>query len=345
MATLARPEAVPPENRFISSMQTAKWLAFGAGVALAIGLIAWTGAGEVADATAAIGWGFLGIVFFRAVPVALMAAAWRVLLGAADERAPLGELLLLRWIADAVNGLLPTAQVGGEVVRARLLARRTGVRMVAAAASVAADQVAALLGLAVFVASGVAIIAWLKLHDGLRWSLGIAVLVLLLFAGAIVVALRLGAGGRIAAAIDRRLLADEELRLSRALAGFEQLTQDIIASGRALAGASFWRLAAWASGAVVVWLAAHFIGVPVSWLGAVAIEAGVQAARTIGFAVPGAVGLQEGAFLLGGAALGLPAEAALAFALVKRGREIATGLPALFLWPFLERRAAATPGA
>jgi hypothetical protein len=83
----------------------------------------------------------------------------------------------------------------------------------------------------------------------------------------------------------------------------------------------------------------------VSWPAAVAIEAVVQATRTIGFAVPGAVGLQEGAFLLAGAALGLPGEAALALALVKRGREIATGLPALFVWPFLERRAAAAPGA
>jgi putative membrane protein len=326
-------------------MQTAKWLAFAAGTALAIGLVAWTGAGEVAAATAAIGWGFVWIMLFRAAPILLTAIAWRALLTGAAERAPIGDLVLLRWIGDAVNGLLPTAQVGGELVRARLLARRSGMRMVAAAASVAADQVAGLLTLAVFVAGGVAIIAWLKPMESLRWSLGLAVLVLLLLAGAIMLALRLGAGGRIAAVIDRRLLADEALGLSRALAGFEQLTQSIIASGRAFSGGSFWRLAAWATGAVEVWLAAHFIGAPVSWPAAVAIEAVVQATRTIGFAVPGAVGLQEGAFLLAGAALGLPGEAALALALVKRGREIATGLPALFVWPFLERRAAAAPGA
>jgi putative membrane protein len=325
-------------------MQTAKWLAFAAGIALAIGLVAWAGAGEVAAATAAIGWGFVWILLFRAAPILLTAIAWRALLAGAAERAPIGDLVLLRWIGDAVNGLLPTAQVAGELVRARLLARRSGMRVVAAAASVAADQVAGLLALAVFVAGGVAIMAWLKPMDGLRWSLGLAVLVLLLLAGAIVVALRLGAGGRIAAIVDRRLLADEALGLSRALAGFEQLTQSIIASGRAFAGGSFWRLAAWATGAVEVWLAAHFIGVPVSWLAAVAIEAVVQATRTIGFAVPGAVGLQEGAFLLAGAALGLPGEAALALALVKRGREIATGLPALLVWPFLERRPAAAPG-
>jgi putative membrane protein len=322
-------------------MRTAKWLAFAAGIALAAGLVGWTGAAEVARATAAIGWGFAWILLFRAAPILLTASAWRALLAGASERVPLGDLMLLRWVGDAVNGLLPTAQVAGELVRARLLARRTGMRIVTAAASVAADQVAGLLTLALFVAGGVAIIVWLEPRDELRWSLGAAVLILLLLAGAMVVALRVGAGGRIAALVDRRLLADEELRLSRAMAGFEQITQSIIASGSAFVGGSLWRLLAWATGGIEVWLAGALIGTPISWLAAIAIEAVVQATRTIGFAVPGAVGLQEGAFLLAGAALGLPADAALALALVKRGREIATGLPGLFVWPFLERRAAA----
>ena len=326
-------------------MQTVKWLAFAAGIALAVGLIGWTGVDEVARATAAIGWGFAWIVLFRATPILLTALAWRALLGGADERAPFGDLMLLRWIGDAVNGLLPTAQVAGELVRARLLARRAGMRLVTAAASVAADQLAGLLTLALFVAGGVAIIAWLKPTDELRWSLGAAVLVLLLLAGGMVVALRVGAGGRLAALVDRRLLADRERSLSRAMAGFEQVTQAIIASGSAFVGGCLWRLLAWASGGIEVWLAAMLIGTPVPWHAALAIEAVVQAARTIGFAVPGAVGLQEGAFLLAGAALGLPLEAAFALALVKRGREIATGLPGLFVWPFVERRAAPAPGA
>jgi putative membrane protein len=322
-------------------MRTAKWLAFAAGIALAVGLVGWTGAAEVARATAAIGWDFVWILLFRAAPILLTASAWRALLAGASERAPLGDLMLLRWVGDAVNGLLPTAQVAGELVRARLLARRTGIRIATAAASVAADQVAGLLTLALFVAGGVLIIVWFEPMDELRWSLGAAVLILLLLAGAMVVALRLGAGGRLAAIVDRRLLADEELRLSRAMAGFEQATQSIIANGSAFLGGSLWRLLAWASGGIEVWLAAALIGMPVPWFAAIAIEAVVQATRTIGFAVPGAVGLQEGAFLVAGAALGLPPDVALALALVKRGREIATGLPGLFVWPFLERRAAA----
>lgn len=323
-------------------MRIAKWLAFAGGVALAAGLIAWTGVGEVVQATVAVGWGFGWILLFRTVPILLTAASWRRLLAGAGETAQLGELMLLRWIGDALNGLLPTAQVAGELVRTRLLARRAGMRLASAAASVAADQLAGLLTLALFAAAGVAIIAWFKPQDALRWSLGAAVLILLLLAGGMIVMLKTGAGGRLAALVDRRLLADEELRLSRAMAGFEQITRSIIADGPAFVGGCLWRLVAWASGGVEVWIAAALIGTPVAWLAALAIEAVVQAARTIGFAVPGAVGIQEGAFLLAGAALGLPPDAALALALVKRGREVATGVPALLAWPLLERRAAAT---
>ena len=51
--------------------------------------------------------------------------------------------------------------------------------------------------------------------------------------------------------------------------------------------------------------------------------------------VPGALGLQEGGYVLVGAALGIPGEAALALALVKRARELALGLPSLVAWQWL----------
>jgi uncharacterized membrane protein YbhN (UPF0104 family) len=47
------------------------------------------------------------------------------------------------------------------------------------------------------------------------------------------------------------------------------------------------------------------------------------------FVVPSGLGAQEGAFLLLAGAAGLPTEVALALSLVKRGREICAGTPAL----------------
>ena len=50
------------------------------------------------------------------------------------------------------------------------------------------------------------------------------------------------------------------------------------------------------------------------------------------FLVPAALGVQEGGYLVVGAWLGIPAEAALALAMIRRAREVAIGVPGLLLW-------------
>ena len=65
------------------------------------------------------GWALLAATLYRIVPVELNAAAWGVLLG--KRRLSWATTLRLRWIGEAVNALLPTAQIGGDFARARLL--------------------------------------------------------------------------------------------------------------------------------------------------------------------------------------------------------------------------------
>ena len=52
--------------------------------------------------------------------------------------------------------------------------------------------------------------------------------------------------------------------------------------------------------------------------------------------VPMAAGVQEGGYLLVGAAFGLPPDQALALSLLKRGRDLALGVPALLGWQVME---------
>ncbi|MGU3541258.1 TIGR00374 family protein, partial [Methylobacterium sp. A54F] len=66
-----------------------------------------------------------------------------------------------------------------------------------------------------------------------------------------------------------------------------------------------------------------------------------QAVRGAAFAVPGALGAQEGGLIALCAIFGIPAEAALALSLVKRLAGLLVGLPGLFSWHILERREAA----
>ena len=70
----------------------------------------------------------------------------------------------------------------------------------------------------------------------------------------------------------------------------------------------------------------------------VAIEALIFAVRSIAFVVPGALGVQEGAYLLLAPLFGLDPEAAIALSLLKRARDVVIGLPALLTWQAGEGR-------
>src|SRR6266550_1307168 len=70
-----------------------------------------------------IGWGFVAIVAARAATVVIDCGAWQCLLPRRDRPA-FATMLPLRWISESINTTLPAAQIGGEVVRARLLQRR-----------------------------------------------------------------------------------------------------------------------------------------------------------------------------------------------------------------------------
>ena len=74
-------------------------------------------------------------------------------------------------------------------------------------------------------------------------------------------------------------------------------------------------------------------------MGAVCIlESLVYAARSVGFAIPNALAVQEGGYVLVGALLSLSPESALAVSLMKRARDIAIGVPALLVWQGIEAK-------
>ncbi|HXU66473.1 MAG TPA: lysylphosphatidylglycerol synthase domain-containing protein, partial [Casimicrobiaceae bacterium] len=81
-----------------------------------------------------------------------------------------------------------------------------------------------------------------------------------------------------------------------------------------------------------IWLALYFLGHPRPLQDAIAIEALVQAVSSAAFIVPGALGIQEGAFVVIGAALGLDATTSLALASARRLRDLIIYLPGLIAW-------------
>ena len=265
---------------------------------------------------------------YRVVPLSLYAISWRLLIAPANR--PRSSMLLrLRWIGESVNALLPVAQVGGDVARARLLASQGAPGPVAAASMVADLGVGAASQVA-FTATGA--IAF-SLHGSLgALSRGILIVCVALAAGAaaLVIVARIGVGR-----ILRRL---PMLRALHAHADtVDQALADILARRADLSLAFALHLVGWFAQVFETWVILHLIGTAISAAGALAIESLALAARSAVFVVPGGVGVQEGALMLLAAPFGIDAPVALSLGLIKRMREVVVGAPAVIAWSIAER--------
>ena len=119
-------------------IRIAFYLLAAGGAALFTFLLIRQGAPHVIAAFASAGWWIAAVAIYHlAVPVFLDAIAWWALFPK-SERLSLWQLFWMRWIGESVSTLVPSATVGGDVVRARLAALH-GAPIPTAAASVLVD--------------------------------------------------------------------------------------------------------------------------------------------------------------------------------------------------------------
>jgi uncharacterized membrane protein YbhN (UPF0104 family) len=103
-------------------------------------------------------------------------------------------------------------------------------------------------------------------------------------------------------------------------------------------------LLAWVLGGFETYAALRILGLPAGAREAIVIEALGHAARAAGFLIPGALGVQEGGYLLICAMYGIGPQDALALSLIRRIRELILGVPGLILWHRMEIRAPSPTG-
>jgi putative membrane protein len=312
-------------------------------------LIVSQGVGEVFAALSVAGWGLLGVAAFHLVPLAGDALGWRALLRT-RQSVPLRVVLYGRWIGESVNGLLPVAQVGGSVVKATLLSRR-GVPGPFAGASVVVDVttlVATQIGFTLF---GIALLMTRVGGGDLAPTAAAGAMLMSLLLLLFYLSQRRGLFGVLAGAL-RRLAPDGAFawRLSDGARTLDQEVSTLYGQGAALTRALAWHALAWLVGAGEVWLALRLLGHPVDLSQALLLESLGQAIRAAAFAIPGALGVQEGGYLMLGALLGIGPETSLALSLTKRVRELTLGIPGLVVWQIEEANAllgdrSGTPGA
>jgi putative membrane protein len=311
-----------------------------AGALLFIGVLASQGLPAVLSALAVAGGGLLLVAAFHLLPLVLDAAAIRVLFGPNAFPAPLRAAVLTRWAGESANSFLPAGQIGGPVLMARHLAHR-GLPMEEAAAVITVSTTLQTVAQILFALLGVALLGARAGHMS-DAALGTSALAasgfLAVQIGGFYLLQRRGFFGKFIRAATRFAgKRDWSGWVSRAEA-IDQSVQDIYGRAGSVAGSFVLSLVGWLVGTGEVWLILRFLGHPVSWLDALLLESLGQAIRGAAFAVPGALGVQEGGYLLLAPLVGLAPDTALALSLSKRAREILLGLPGLLYVHASERR-------
>ncbi|MFT9398652.1 flippase-like domain-containing protein [Acetobacter sp.] len=309
------------------------------GLGLTVWMLAQFGAGAIFSLVMAGGWGILAAIVFHTVQVLLSAQAWRVISGPKPDKLPPSTLTLkdyfaLRCVREGVNNLLPVAQVGGEVCSTRLLNRR-GLGAKRAAAATICDLTLELLSQVLFTVLGLIVLLTLVQRSAVTDELLESALVALAIGLAVFISQWLGA----VALVEKLLLKIADhlgWRGAESIRGLHQQVLVLYMAKRATVWAFTLQFVAWALGAVEVCLILHFMGYDCSLAVGFVIEGVGEAAKSVGFAVPGALGVSEGGYVLVGGLFGVPPQMAMALSLIKRVREIVWGLPSLILWQWLE---------
>ncbi len=317
-------------------MKLAARIALIAGLCVMIVLIAHEGALSIAKLLAQAGWTLLWLIPLHTLPLLLDAEGWRAII-------PIRcRLLTLFWIAvvrQAVNGLLPVANIGGEIVGIRLLTR-SGVDGTWAAASVVVEVLLTVIGQYLFVALGVTLLLQIteamQLTVELLFALAasmpvIALLIALLRHGAVFERL-----ARIARALGPKMQGPGLLERA---ADVDAAVRNLLRAHSRLASALGWQFAGLMAECIETWAALRCLGVSVAFSKAVILESLTQAARQFIFIVPAGLGVQEVGLVAVGHVLGISGEVAIALSLVKRVIRIAFGVPALLAWQWTETRA------
>ncbi len=306
-------------------------LAFMTGLAGAVALVIWFGAGEIAAAVAGLGWlGFVVFCIAHAPVAALLGAGWRVCLAPGAPASLLG-VTWARVLRDAGAEVLPFSQIGGFVIGARA-AMMAGVSGVEAAASTLADLTTEAVAQVAFTALGLIAIADIRPGAAIIRPTLFALVAVAGLSVALALLLRRGQLlSRLGGAAAKRWLAGFG-DVDKALAALREI------GGRrgAVAASLSLHLLAWLGVALEAWLALRLIGAPISIEGAVAMESLLFASRSLAFLAPNALGVQEGAYVLLAPLIGLAPADALALSLIKRARDLVIGAPALLMWQRLE---------
>jgi putative membrane protein len=304
------------------------------GVALFTVLLVREGAAQVGLTIGRAGWGLLGVIVYHVLQTASDAAGWLVLIPK-EHRVSLTKSIFLNWIGESINNLLPTGRVGGDIVMTRMAAI-WGIPLWLATAVMIVDITIGVVTKVIYIVpAGILLIAKTGRAD-LAHATFVAVITGGLAAAGFYAVQRLGFFRWSAALASRFAKSPDRDSLVQSGEALDQTIASVYARRLGLASCYFYWILSWFIASGEIWLSLWALGFQTSFTNAVILESAALVVRSGAFLVPGALGVQEGGYILVGGLLGIPGEIAFALSLVRRMRELALGIPGLISWQFLE---------
>lgn len=325
-----------------------KLAAFCLGLFLLIWILTHVGFEETLAQVRQVGWSFSWLLLPSLLMSVLFTAGWRWIV---PPGVPFGHLFLIRTAGEAINVVTPLAYLGGEPLKASLL-RRFGIPLSDALASVVVSKTTATFAYCLFIFLGLAAAPFRmeKASSALVGGIGAG-----LFLALSLVVLYYGQRQGLFSLLHRlihRLGARGETWLPKR-EGVEILDGKIATlyrSRQAVVACFVLSLVGWLLTAVEAHLFLWAMGTPVDLVTALVIQALFLGVKAATFFVPANLGTQEGGTVLIFLGLGMSAEAAVAFSILRRAREVLWILAGIAVlarsgWPALRGQPEAEPGS
>jgi putative membrane protein len=298
-----------------------------AGIVLAMCLIGRFGVSQVGDALLLAGWEGLALMsLYYFLAMMLCGLAWSVLLPRSSLRLSM-MFLWLRPMRDALSSLMPA---GGELASMRIL-RGQGIANSESGASIIVDTGLETVSQAAFTILGLALLLTREIDRKLTLIALGGLLALSAALIGIVLARRFG----IISALLRwglKVASRADWIAGSAIGDLARSISTICANRRRLTLGFLIHLIAWIFGVGEAWIALRFMNAPLPFVSLVVIESITFVVRNAAFVIPGALGVQEGGYVLLGGLFGLDPDTALALSLLKRARELIVVGPAFLAW-------------
>ena len=305
-------------------MKRFRWVGLLVGIALFVWVIrsfdfagAWN---QIRD----LRWKFGVILLFYAVIFGLDTLGWQSTFSPeVQRRIGWSRFFRTRLAGEAVNYVTPTANIGGEPVKAYLLSKRYGVPVSEGMASVIVAKTTFTLSMFVFILLGVEVAAFSQSPHGAVLKLAWMILPVLGLLTGLFVAVQFFEPFRRGSAVAARWAPAWLSRLAVEIQHWDQALVDLYRqSPRRVFLSLGFHFLGWLAGVVEIYLILRFLHVPATLLTAWALEALWILLKSSAFLVPASLGASEGFVLLVCLGLGINLVSGLALGLIRRAREV-----------------------